>query len=1022
MADNQDTEKNFEADIQDWLTSVEGGWKRATDAGYRASIEKALDIDTLVDFVQRTQPKAWEKFVRQTNGDPKQRFYKRFEDVVTENGLIHVLRHGFKDKGLDFRVCHFRPESTLNSELTEKYAANTCQCIRQWRYSAKNGNSVDMMLAVNGIPVVAIELKNQLCGQDIRDGIIQWKTDRDPREECFRFRHRVLVFMAMDLYECAMTTMLDGEKTRFLPFNQGSAGAGRDGGKGNPPVDENADYVTGYVWRNVLQKDSLLDILQKFISDTEAKEKVRQADGTVKEVRKRKIIFPRYHQLDVVRKLIADVQAVGTGKNYLVQHSAGSGKSNSIAWTAYRLSSLHDLGNRPVFTSVIVVTDRKVLDKRLQDTIYSFEHKEGLVRLIDDKKTSKGLRDAINDGIRVIVTTLQKFPVIFEEVDKGRKRSFAIIVDEAHSSQTGDSAMKLKIALADTSDALHEYAELEGRTEEEIGDSEDRIIKEMLNHGQHRNLSFFAFTATPKPKTLQLFGEAQPDGRVVPFHIYSMRQAIEEGFILDVLRNYTTYRNYYRLARSVPDNPEMPTTPAMRAARRFEELHPYNLQAKAQLIVETYRSVTRPAIGGRGKMMVVTASRLAAVRYWHAINDYLKANGYGDIAVMIAFSGTIKDPADSQGPEYTESRMNRDAKGNPVSESQTKAVSHDEGNILIVAEKYQTGFDEPLLHTMVVDKKLRDVKAVQTLSRLNRTYPGKEDTFILDFVNTDEESKEAFQPFCQETGLEEELDVNRIYAKLEEVRHFHIYSRKDVTMVCTICNRHSSAKTQQGKITSALKPVVDAYNDLTRKERSLFRRPIRAFVKWERFIDLVTRMFDRELREEAVFCDYLSRLIPDNPSENIDLDKSLALEFYRLEQTFKGSISLEEKPTDLPAPAIKPSSPMIEEKRSLLDEVVAAINERYQGDFTEADRVIIGDLLNRLLKDARLRKIARSSDPQIFKDSQFPRFFEETAQEAYMESTERFTKMFEDKAKYLAIMNAVAGVIYRECRNSTTKP
>ncbi len=1016
---SHDTEKNFEADIQEWLTSAEGGWTKATDAGYRASIEKALDIDTLVDFVQRTQPKEWGRLVKQTNGDPKQRFFRRFEDEVTENGLIHVLRHGFKDRGIDFRVCYFKPESTLNDALAQRYAANTCQCIRQWHYSGQNGNSVDMMLAINGIPVVAIELKNQLRGQDIRNGIIQWQNDRDSREECFRFRHRVLVFMAMDLYDCAMTTKLDGKKTRFLPFNQGSNGAGHDGGKGNPPVDENADYVTNYVWKNVLQKDSLLDILQKFISDTEEKENVLQADGTVKEVKRRKIIFPRYHQLDVVRKLIADVQAVGTGRNYLVQHSAGSGKSNSIAWTAYRLQSLHDQSNKPIFTSVIVVTDRKVLDKQLQDTIYSFEHKEGLIRLIDDKKTSADLRDAINDGIRIIVTTLQKFPVIFEEVDKSRKKNFAVIVDEAHSSQTGDSAMKLKIALADTSDALREYAELEGKTEEEIGDSEDRIVKEMLNHGQHKNLSFFAFTATPKAKTLQLFGEKLRDGRVAPFHIYSMRQAIEEGFILDVLLNYTTYRNYYKLAKSIPDNPEMPTTPALKAARRFEELHPYNLQEKAQLIVETFRGVTRPAIGGKGKMMVVTASRLAAVRYFRAINDYIKTQGYADIVVMIAFSGAIKDPADPQGPEYTEGGMNRDLQGNRVTEGQTKAVFHEQGSILVVAEKYQTGFDEPLLHTMIVDKKLRDVKAVQTLSRLNRTYPGKTDTFILDFVNTGEEIKEAFQPYYQETGLTEELDINRIYAKLEEVRHFHIYSRDDVAMVCTIYNsRRSSEKTRQGQITSALKPVINAYNELPRTERSLFRRTIRAFVKWERFIDLVTRMFDREIREEAIFCDYLSRLLPEDPTENIDLDKSLALEFYKLEQTFHGAIGLEAKPSDLPTPEIKPSAPKMDEKRSLLDEVVATINERYQGDFTEGDRVIIGDLLERLLKDTRLRKIARSSEPQIFRNSQFPKFFEETAQEAYTESTERFTKMFEDRAKYLAIMNAVGSAIYRECRNS----
>ena len=1016
---NNDTEKNFGADIESWLTSDEGGWTKATDAGYHASIEKALDIDTLVSFVKRTQPKNWERFVRQSNGDPVQRFYKCYEDAVTLHGPLHVLRHGFKDKGNELRVCYFRPESTLNDKLTALYAENTCQCIRQWHYTAENGNSVDMMLAVNGIPVVAIELKNQLRGQDIRNGIHQWQSDRDPREASFRFNHRVLVFMAMDLYDCAMTTRLEGNKTFFLPFNQGSNGAGKDGGKGNPPVADNADYVTSYVWKNVLQKDSLLDILQKFISFTTEKESVKQADGTVKEVTKKKLIFPRYHQLDVVRKLIADVRANGSGKNYLIQHSAGSGKSNSIAWTAYRLASLHNSENSPVFNSVIVVTDRKVLDAQLQATIYGFEHKEGLVRLIDDKKTSKDLRDAINESIRIIVTTLQKFPVIFEEVDKSKRRKFAVIVDEAHSSQTGDSAMKLKIALADTSDALSEYAEIEGKTEAEIEDAEDRIVREMLSHGKHANLSFFAFTATPKAKTLEMFGEPQPDGTFTPFHTYSMRQAIEEHFILDVLLHYTTYRNFYQLAKSIAGNPSLPTTPAMRAACRFAALHPHNLQQKAQLIVETYRTITRHAIGGKGKMMVVTASRLAAVRYFHEIRNYLKAQKYDDIEILIAFSGSVKDPDDPKGQEYTESGMNRDSRGNRVSESQTKAVFHDEGNILVVAEKYQTGFDEPLLHTMIVDKKLRDVKAVQTLSRLNRIYPGKTDTFVLDFVNTDDEIRKAFQPYYQETDLEKEVNVNLVYGKVESLHHFHIYSENDVKAVCTIYSaRRGSAKTMQGRISCALKPVVDTYNAIDSKNRSLFRREIRSFVKWYGYISQITRMFDRALHEEYLFCSYLSKLLPGDPTAPIDLDNSLKLEFYKLEQTFKGSIELEKKQAALPPPAVKPAAPKPDDKRSLLDEVIAAINEKYQGDFTEADRVIIGDLLQRLLKDDRLRRIASSADPKIFMDSQFPKFFEEIAQQAYVENTESYTSLFEDKAKYMAIMSILASAVIRECRNA----
>ena len=1019
---NYDTEKNFEENIEAFLISAEGGWQKASDAGYNSaeSSGKALDLAVLIDFVQRTQPKQWARFEKQCNGDPRQKFYKCFEDAVTMYGLIHVLRHGFKDRGNEFKVCYFAPESTLNADLVEKYQQNICQCIRQWHYSEANNNSVDMMLAINGIPVLALELKNQLTGQSIKNGMLQWKYDRDAKENCFKFNHRIIVFMAMDLYECSMTTKLDGKKTYFLPFNQGSNGAGNDGGAGNPAIE--GDYVTSYVWRNVLQKDSFLDILQKFIHYAEEKETVKLANGTVKEVKKKKIIFPRYHQLDVVRKLIADVKQNGTGENYLIQHSAGSGKSNSIAWTAYRLASLHDAENTPIYNSVIVVTDKKVLDAQLQATIEGFEHKEGVVKLIDNKMTSQDLKDAINDNIRIIVTTLQKFPVIFSEVDKSKKKNFAVIVDEAHSSQTGDSAMKMKIALANTADALQEYAEIEGKREEEIGDSEDVILREMLNHGKHKNLSFFAFTATPKSKTLSTFGTSQPDGTFKPFHTYSMRQAIEEGFILDVLKNYTTYKKFYRLAKSVEENPEMPTTPAMKAARRFEEMHPHNLQNKAMIIVETYRSVTKPSIGGKGKMMVVTASRLAAIRYYHEIQRYLEQNQSDDIEILIAFSGAIKDPKDPDGIEYIESGMNKDRHGNRVSENQTKAVFHDEGNIIIVAEKYQTGFDEPLLHTMVVDKKLRDVKAVQTLSRLNRIHPDKDDTFILDFVNTAEEIQEAFQPYYQETDLTEEININAIYQKLKEVHDYKVYNDLDVEKVCSIyTDKKGTEKSRQGKISSALKPVVDMYNSLDPKQRSAFRRTIRAFVKWYQYISQITRMFDRDLHKEYLFCSYLSKLLPGDETAIVDLDDILKLEFYKLEKTFEGSIELEQKKTAIQPPEIKPTSPPADPKKSMLDEVIDAINEMYQGDFTEADRVIIGDLLQRLLKDEKLRKLARSADPQIFKNNQFPKFFEETAQTAYMESTERYTKMFEDTAKYFAIMSAVGAAVYRECRNSKEK-
>lgn len=1014
MAEN---ERQFEENIEAFLISPRGGYEKATDAGYRSpeSAGMALDIGTLTDFVQKTQPAMWQRFVKQCNSDPKRKFYQVFENAVAMDGLISVLRHGFRHRGMEFRVCYFRPESTLNDLAVRRYGQNVCQCIRQWHYSEKNRNAVDMMLAVNGIPVVAIELKNQLTGQTIDDAKTQWMYDRDPREPAFQLNHRILAFFAIDLYQAAMTTKLDGRRTFFLPYNQGSNGAGQDGGAGNPQA-EDGDYVTAYMWKNVLQKDSLLDILQKFVSCEEEQEKVVR-DGKETTVTKRRVIFPRFHQLDVVRKMIADVRAHGSGRNYLVQHSAGSGKSNSIAWTAYRLASLHNAENEPVFTSVVIVTDRRNLDAQLQATVTGFDHTLGSVVTIDEKKTSKDLRDAINAGKRIIVTTLQKFPVIYEEVDDTTGKRFAIIVDEAHSSQTGQSAAKLKAALADTSDALAEYEALEAEAEAKALDSEDRLVREMIAHGRHQNLSFFAFTATPKQTTLEQFGTEYPDGSFHPFHIYSMRQAIEEGFILDVLQNYTTYKTCYQLMKNVPENPDVPQSKAAKTIRRFAALHPYNIAQKAAVIVETYRDVTRHRIKGKGKMMVVTASRLAAVRYYHEIKHYLEANGYDDIEILAAFSGSIQDPegADPE-KEYTESGLNVDRAGNRVSESQTKQGFHDEGNILIVAEKYQTGFDEPLLHTMIVDKKLRGVKAVQTLSRLNRICPDKEDTFILDFVNTKEDILKAFQPFYQETYLTQEVNTDLIYKAQKMLRGFHVYTDAEIERVSAIYFDEDARRMNrtQAAITNALLPVQQRYNDLNQEQRYQFRKTCRSFVKWYSYITQITRMFDRPMHREYIFCSYLAKVLPADPQMPFHLGSRVRLEYFNLQKTFEGSIALvkEEKGAYGPARQKKPIK--MQETLSPLEQVIEKINKEYAGAFTPGDRVVLTALHEKLKDNKKLQKAAKNDGRQIFQKNIFPSAFDQAAQEAYMESTETYTKLFQDAAKYKAIMGALAEAMYSE--------
>ena len=1006
MAEN---EKQFESNIEAFLISPAGGYKKSTDAGYTLSSGMALDIQTLVGFVKATQPVMWQRFEKQCNSDPYRKFYKCFEDAVQMDGLLSVMRHGFKHRGMNFRVCYFKPESTLNDVAVKRYEQNVCQCIRQWHYSEQNNNSVDMMLAINGIPVVAIELKNQLTGQTVDNAKLQWQYDRDQREPAFWLNHRILAYFAVDLYEAWMTTELKGTDTYFLPFNQGSNGAGNDGGAGNPQAEDD-NYVTSYIWENVLQKDSLLEIIQKFIS---FEVKTEKKDG--KNVTKKRLIFPRFHQLDVVRKLIADVRENGSGKNYLIQHSAGSGKSNSIAWTAYRLASLHNNDNEPVFTSVVIVTDRRNLDAQLQETITGFDHTLGSVCAIDEKKFSKDLRDALNAGKRIIVTTLQKFPVIYEEVDDTTDKRFAIIVDEAHSSQTGSSAMKLKAALADVSDALKEYAELEGKAEDELLDDDDRLVREMISHGKHKNLSFFAFTATPKGATLEMFGTEWQDGSYHPFHIYSMRQAIEEGFILDVLQNYTTYRTCYQIAKNTKDNPDVPQSKALKTIKKYEELHPYNIQQKSAIIVETFRNVTKQKIKGKGKMMVVTSSRLAAVRYYHEIKNYLESNGYYDVEILAAFSGSVKYPDDQKEIEWTESKLNG------VNESQTKQVFHDEGNILIVAEKYQTGFDEPLLHTMIVDKKLRGVKAVQTLSRLNRTHPDKQDTFIIDFVNTKEDILKAFQPFYQETSLSQEINTDLIYRTQKLLRAFKIYDDADIEKVNEIYFDEDKRKANkiQAAITNALLPIQQKYSALNQEQRYQFRKLCRTFVKWYGYITQITRMFDKQMHKEYIFCSYLAKVVPADPTMPFDLGDRVKLEYYNLEKTYEGSIGLEKEEKGVYEPAKLKKPVKMSETFSPLEQVIEKINQQYAGDFTDGDKVVITTLHEKLKNNKKLMKAAKTDGRQIFEKNIFPQLFDDAAQEAYVESTETYTKLFEDAGKYRAIMNALAQAMFDELKNGT---
>ena len=1000
MTDFDVKERRFEQDIEEYLIT-EGGYEKGNPSSFNRSL--ALDTGTFVSFIKNSQPKKWERYVRIYGADSEKQIVERFCREVKMVGLLRVLRKGFTDRGITFQVVFWKPETSLNTTTMAQYEANTLHCTRQLHYSVHNENSIDIVLFVNGIPVVSMELKCQFTGQDTANAIQQYKFDRATKDTIFAFKERVLVHFAVDLSRVYMTTRLEGDKTYFLPFNQGSNGAGCVGGAGNPINPDG--YDTDYLWKNVLCKERLLEILQKYLH----LEIVR--DQKTGRILSERMIFPRYHQLDVVTKLLADVKENGAGHNYLIQHSAGSGKSNSIAWLAHRLSGLHDANNEKIFQSVIIVTDRRVLDSQLQNTVYQFDHVEGVVVKVD--KNARQLQQAIEDGAGIIITTLQKFPVIYKEVNSGNKR-FAVVVDEAHSSQTGDAARKLKRALADTEEILREYAELEGREEEKRKDDEDRLLDELAAQGMHENLSFFAFTATPKGKTLNMFGWKDSKGSWHPFHIYSMRQAIEEGFILDVLKNYMTYKMYYKIVKNIPDDPELDTVAGVRAIQKYETLHPHNISQKTTIMLEHFRNVTMHKIGGKAKAMVVTPSRLHAVRYVQEFKRQIEEKGYSDLDVLVAFSGEIED----EGVTYTEEKINKTKDGETIREKALPEAFHsDDYGMLIVAEKYQTGFDEPLLHTMFVDKKLSGVKAVQTLSRLNRTARGKQDTFVLDFVNSAEDIKAAFEPYYEETVLLKETNPNVIYDLKNTLDQYRVYQQMEVDRFAEI---FYSGKEQiagdLGKLRGTIRPALDRYYALEPERQDMFKSTLQRFNRIYSFVTQVCRLFDKEIHKFSVYARFLSMQLPKGHGEHVDVDDKVLLEYYRLEKDFDGAIELESAEGGFVP--ITGEAGRREQKKDPLTVLIDKINERYGTNFTEMDKVLV-QMENDYAAQSKWQSYARNNDRKTFM-LLFEKDFPNMAAQRYEQNDDFFVRLFSDPELMKQVMETVGSVLYQRLRKRKT--
>ena len=942
----QYTEVAFEAVIENYLLTAGGYTRGDADTFDR---DRGLDPIVLLPFIQQTQPREWE-YLQNIQGDKAGEIL--LDDLCRalnseHEGCLKVLRHGFKCFGKLFRVAYFRPASGMNPETQRLYAANRLTVTRQLRYSNRHHNTLDLVLSLNGLPIATAELKNPMTGQTWRDAVRQYQKDRDPKDPIFQFKKRTLVHFAVDPDEVYMTTQLRGKATRFLPFNLG------DGtGAGNP--DNPVGYKTAYLWERVWQPDSFLDILARFIHL-----EVEEKEVGSRTIKKEKMIFPRYHQLDTVRKLVADARAKGAGHNYLVQHSAGSGKSNSIAWLAHRLASLHDDQDDKVFHSVVVVTDRLVLDQQLQDTIYQFEHKQGVVQKIDLDSTQ--LAQALTAGVPIVITTLQKFPFVTEKIGALPKRKYAVIVDEAHSSQGGESATELKGVLAGA--AIKEEARV--MTEEEgLPDYEEEILRTMARRGRQPNISFFAFTATPKYKTMEVFGQSGPDGKPMPFHLYSMRQAIEEEFILDVLQHYTTYKTYFRLVKSVEDDPEVDKRKAARALARFMSLHPHNIAQKTEVIVEHFWHFTRHKIGGKAKAMVVTPSRLHAVRYRQALDRYIKEKGYqNDIRVLVAFSGSVPDP-DVPGKEYTEVGMNDGIK---VKELPGKFAS-DEYQMLVVAEKYQTGFDQPLLHTMYVDKRLAGIQAVQALSRLNRTHPGKDDTFVLDFVNETQDILDAFQPYYEQTSIAEQADPRQLYDLQARLDEYQVYYKAEVEEFAQVFYRpkpHQTA-TDHAKMNACLDPAVSRFNQLDEAQQDEFRKVLAAYRNLYAFLSQVIPFQDADLEKLYAYVRFLLRKLPRQSGPRYRFDDQVTLEYYRLQKISEGVIELriaEEAPIYGPSAV---GTGIAHELKIELSELIGILNERFGTDFKPADQLFFDSIREDAVADSELQQVALANTRENF--------------------------------------------------------
>jgi type I restriction enzyme R subunit len=983
-------EKNLEDLIEQRLQEL-NDYERCTNEDVNK--DTLFLEDTLIRFLRTSQEKEWNRYVEKYGDKAASNIIKRLVDEINNKGLLKTFREGIHTVGFKFEIAIKKPQSSLNEEHNLQYLKNIFTVVRQVHFSKKDPDkSVDMMIFLNGMPIFTLELKNEYTGQDYEDSIKQYQ-GRDFNELMFRYDRRSLVFFGIDTEQAWMTTLICGKDTKFLPFNQGSNGAGNPGGKGNPINQYPDDFDTAYIWRDIFTKDSIIDFIFNHIQ-TEKEKNKKSKDAKVK------TIFPRYHQLDSVRKMLADVRARGPGGDYLIQHSAGSGKSNSIAWLAYSLYNMQDAEGHNYFDSIIVITDRIVLDRQLRNTITQFNHQSGTVVTV--KGTSQELKDAINTGRSIITTTLQKFPNIYDEVSAG-KRTFAVICDEAHGSQYGEQAKTVRIALG-------EREEIEQIDDEDLlTDKFSKLRKELEAQGHHKNLSFFAFTATPKGKTIELFGTMR-NGEKEAFHTYSMMQAIEEGFILDVLENYRTYEELSNIIKKIPDDPLLLEKPTVKAIRKYMQLHPDGISQKTEIMMGFFRDFTMKEMGGNAKAMLVCPSRPAAVKYIESFQKYIRDNRITDVKVLVAFT-PFKD---KDGNLQNEGDWNIRADGTQIKGSAIETEFENAYNILIVADKYQTGFDQPLLQTMFVDKKLGNVKAVQTLSRVNRTAPGKDKTYILDFINKRDTIEKSFEKYYTKTRLPKGVESDSLYDVIDRLQKYEIWGQSDIEEYGKIAYDESIPDSEKGprlvRIHNLCKERFEAIDDPDVK--ACFITDARYFLSFYSFATQIEAYRDPYNQFLYIF---LKKFLNKIKEKTIKINVEDLVEYgeYRLKPGYvEGKIVLQKvEGTE----QIKGSGGYsINKKEKKLSEIVDDINRKFGISTTEGGK-LVEQFIADVMKDADLSGFAKRNDETGYNGS-FDRKFEGIVVNRSSENEEMMDKLMSDPEYSKAIKDLVCRLAFERMK------